>query len=143
MAEHGSSLAGLVAQMGEHARQRNDALAALGVPVGEYPALPVVEDFRRLWATHRQQAQLQASMQPPPADAGPLNSASLAHRALAAMHDSSPGYLQHFMTWLDALAWLDRMQSKDGLPGGKDATTTGQRKRASSGKRKTKTKTGR
>lgn len=123
MAEHGSSLAGLVAQMGEHARQRNDALAALGLPVGEYPALPVVEDFRRLWATHRQQAQLQASMQPPPADAGPLNSASLAHRALAAMHDSSPGYLQHFMTWMDTLTWLDRMQASGNLtpPGDKPA----------------------
>ncbi|MEN1925217.1 DUF2894 domain-containing protein [Luteimonas qiangzhengi] len=115
MAEQGSSLTGLVAQMGEHARQRNDALAALGLPVGEYPALPAVEDFRRLWATQRQQAQLRASMQPPPADAGPLNSASLAHRALAAMHDSSPGYLQHFMTWLDALAWLDRLQASGGL----------------------------
>ena len=134
MAEHGSSLAGLVAQMGEHARQRNDALAALGVPVGNYPALPAVEDFRRLWATHRQQAQLQASMQPPPADAGPLNSASLAHRALAVMRDSSPGYLQHFMVWMDALAWLDRMQASGGRSGEKDPGSTAPGRRR--GKRK-------
>ena len=134
MAEQGNPLSSLVAQMGEHARQRNDALAALGLPVGEYPALPAVEDFRRLWATQRQQAQLQASMQPPPADAGPLNSASLAHRALAAMHDSSPGYLQHFMTWLDALAWLDRMQASGGRPGEKDPGSTAPGRRR--GKRK-------
>ncbi|MGY0561226.1 DUF2894 domain-containing protein [Luteimonas sp. A277] len=121
MAEHRDTLAGLVAHLGEQARQRNAALRTIGLPASEYPELPAVEAFRRLWASQRQQAQLRASMQPPPADAGPLNSANLAHRALAVMHESSPGYLQHFMTWMDALAWLDRMHASGGLapPGDK------------------------
>ena len=110
MAEAGT-LSGLVARLEEGARERQAALEALGFGVADYPQLGAVQDFRRLHARVRSRAQLRETLRPPPADAGPLNSASLAHRALALMRETSPGYLQHFMAYLDALSWLEQLQA--------------------------------
>ncbi|HDV6357027.1 TPA: DUF2894 domain-containing protein, partial [Burkholderia cenocepacia] len=37
----------------------------------------------------------------------PLNSNSLVHRSLATMRELSPDYLQQFLSYVDALAWLE------------------------------------
>jgi hypothetical protein len=42
-----------------------------------------------------------------PKNAGPLNSSSLVHRSLSLMREVSPEYLQHFLGYLDSLAWLE------------------------------------
>lgn len=42
------------------------------------------------------------------ADSGPLNPQMLAIRSLESMHALSPQYLNRFVTYLDALFWLDR-----------------------------------
>ena len=47
-----------------------------------------------------------------PKQAGPLNSQLLLHRALTLMRETSPGYLQHFMSQAEALMWLERSQAK-------------------------------
>lgn len=114
MAEQ-ESLAALVAHLRQQAGERETALAGIGLAAGDYPRLAAVDDFRRLWSQLHARRQLRAALAPPPADAGPLNSTSLAQRALALMHEASPGYLEHFMAWLDALAWLERMQAEGGL----------------------------
>ena len=114
MAER-DTLAGLLAHLRKQARERDHALQVLGQPTGEYPDLPALEDFRRLWSQQRTREQLRATLQPPPAGAGPLNSASLAHRALALMRTACPGYLQHFMAHLDALSWLEQMRAAGSL----------------------------
>lgn len=115
MAEpHG--LGDLLQQLQEQARTRDASLHALGLATAEYPQLPAVDDFRRLWSQLRAREYARTALAAAPADAGPLNSARLAQRALALMHDASPGYLQHFMTWLDALSWLEQMQA-GGMPG--------------------------
>ena len=120
MAEQ-DTLAGVLEQLRHQARERDDALQAIGVAAGEYPHLPALEDFRRLRSRQRAREQLRATLQPPPAGAGPLNSASLAHRALALMRTASPGYLRHFMGYLDTLSWLEQMDASAGLQPGKPA----------------------
>jgi len=123
------TLASLLSHIRQQAHERDAALQAIGEPAGDYPHLPALEDFRRLWSQQRTREQLRATLQPPPAGAGPLNSASLAHRALALMRTASPGYLQHFMAHLDALSWLEQMRASgslapEGGPGTPGARTT-------------------
>ncbi|WP_295967822.1 DUF2894 domain-containing protein [uncultured Xanthomonas sp.] len=79
------------------------------------PQLPAVEDARRLWTELRSRSQLRQSLQPAPADAGPLNSGVLVHRALALMRTLSPGYLQHFLSYVDALSWLQQLHDGGAL----------------------------
>ncbi|MCI2243051.1 DUF2894 domain-containing protein [Xanthomonas sp. PPL568] len=79
------------------------------------PQLPAVEDARRLWTELRSRSQLRQSLQPAPADAGPLNSGVLVHRALTLMRTLSPGYLQHFLSYVDALSWLQQLQEAGAL----------------------------
>lgn len=109
-----ATLSALAEQLAGHARERERALRALGLDTGEYPQLPAVEEFRRMHGQLRMREQLHASLKPPPADAGPLNSASLAHRALAVMRAASPGYLRHFIQYLDSLSWLEQIQPAAG-----------------------------
>lgn len=104
-------LTALLAHIERQARERDAALEAIGLATGGYPQLPALDDFRRLWSEQRTREQLRAALSPPPAGAGPLNSASLAHRALALMQSASPGYLQHLMGYLDGLSWLEQMQA--------------------------------
>lgn len=103
------------------------------------PQLPAVEDARRLWTELRSRSQLRQSLQPAPADAGPLNSGVLVHRALALMRTLSPGYLQHFLSYVDALSWLQQLQEagalatpqKSGSAAGKPATPRGKPRKRS------------
>lgn len=107
--------------------------------VGVQPAdgdLGAVRDFRRIWSQVRTRSQLRRSLESAPTDAGPLNSGSLVHRALGLMQDASPGYLQHFMAYIDALSCLERLCGDADLsgatpaaPGGKAAGRTRARKR--------------
>jgi hypothetical protein len=74
-----------------------------------YPELPALADFRQLWSTLRADSQLQQTVAHTPTDAGPLNSAALASRAIALMRDTSPGYLRAFLAYVDELAWLEQL----------------------------------
>lgn len=69
-----------------------------------------LDEVRRIWAGVRAESQMRRSLQPSAADTGPLNSRSLVHRSLTLMRDLSPGYLQHFLAYVDALSWLEQMQ---------------------------------
>lgn len=77
---------------------------------GAFPELPMLSDIRQLWSGLRTESQLRQSLQPAPANAGPLNSSALAHRAIASMRELSPGYLRHFLGYLDALSWMEQLQ---------------------------------
>ena len=74
-----------------------------------YPDVPALADFRQLWATLRADSQLQQSAAHTPTDAGPLNSAALASRAIALMRELSPDYLRAFLAYVDDLAWLEQL----------------------------------
>ncbi len=82
-----------------------------GAQHASYPEHPALADARTTWETLRADRQLRQSLRQAPADAGPLNSVVLVHRAMARMRELSPGYLRHFLAYVDALSWLERLQS--------------------------------
>ncbi|MCM2338516.1 MAG: DUF2894 domain-containing protein, partial [Lysobacter sp.] len=98
-----SALAELIGHIASRAAQdsvpASDA-AALAVPSDT----PVFADIRQVCAEVRTESQLRQALADAPADAGPLNSASLVHRALTRMRDLSPDYLEHFVAYVDALS---------------------------------------
>ncbi|MBB4127007.1 hypothetical protein GGR77_002321 [Xanthomonas translucens] len=95
------------------ANDANDTANA--TPLQSAQQLPTLDDARRLWAELRSRSQLRQSLQLAPSDAGPLNSGVLVHRSLALMRTVSPGYLQHFLAYVDALSWLQQMHDEDVL----------------------------
>jgi hypothetical protein len=89
---------------------------------GTYPELAALPQFRALWATLRNESQVRQTLAQAPSDGGPLNSSVLVHRTLNWMGDVSPGYLQHFLAYLDNLAWLDTLQQRGTLPSRESAS---------------------
>ncbi|EML1597466.1 DUF2894 domain-containing protein [Burkholderia cenocepacia] len=67
----------------------------------------LVDYFRTMWSKVRTEQQYRQSLDQVPRNAGPLNSNSLVHRSLATMRELSPEYLQQFLSYVDALAWLE------------------------------------
>ncbi|MGA6181151.1 DUF2894 domain-containing protein [Stenotrophomonas sp. NPDC077421] len=84
-----------------------------------FPAMPAVAEFQALWTAVRTRSQVRQSLAQGPGDGGPLNSAVLIHRAMTRMGELAPGYLRHFMAYVDALAWMEHLQ-QGGLLGGKE-----------------------
>jgi hypothetical protein len=74
-----------------------------------YPELPVLAEVRATWARLRNASQLKESLAQMPTNGGPLNSGVLVHRALTLMKETSPGYLTHFMAYLDALSGMEHL----------------------------------
>lgn len=87
----------------------SEQLAAGDSPRPAYPEVAQLEDARRRWSRIRAESQLRESLEAAPTDAGPLNSGRLVHRSITLMREQSPGYLQSFLSYLDALAWLEQM----------------------------------
>ena len=109
-----STLAGLVGYIAEHAAECDGASTDDVIPRPEFPELAALDDFRKLWSAVRVENQTRVSLEQVPTDAGPLNSGALVHRSLTLMRELAPGYLRHFMAYVDALTWLERM-SDDGV----------------------------
>ncbi|TPQ32826.1 DUF2894 domain-containing protein, partial [Burkholderia ubonensis] len=89
----------------------------------------LIDYFRATWSKVRTEQQYRQSLDQVPRNAGPLNSNSLVHRSLATMRELSPDYLQQFLSYIDALAWLEDLAG--GPPPDKDAPRA---KAAKSGK---------
>lgn len=106
------ALSALVAGLGQGQGQ---GLAA--APVARAGALPVLDgqdallQSRRTWNRLHTQSQLRRSLEQLPVDAGPLNSAVLAHRALSLMQDASPAFAEHFVSYVDTLASLELLSA--------------------------------
>ena len=49
------------------------------------------------------------SLEQVPENAGPLNSGALVHRSIGLMRELSPGYLQQFLSYIDALSWVEQI----------------------------------
>lgn len=95
-----------------------------------YPELPSLDAFRRIWSRVRTESQLRQSMAPVPENAGPLNSSALVHRSIALMRELSPGYLQHFLAYVDDLSWMERVGDGAAGPAGSlQPATIGKRAR--------------
>ncbi|MCC7633958.1 DUF2894 domain-containing protein [Stenotrophomonas rhizophila] len=124
-------LAGLLATLAQ--RERTAPIQTRPVTAHDdaaaFPALPAVSEFRDLWTRVRNESQQRLSLAQGPGDGGPLNSAVLVHRSLTLMSELAPGYLQHFLMYLDNLAWLEQLQP---------ATATGSKEAARTRKNKPK-----
>jgi hypothetical protein len=73
------------------------------------PELPVLDYFRETWSKFSAEKQLRRSREQVPDNAGPLNTNSLVHRSLSLMRACSPGYLQQFLSYVEALSWMEQM----------------------------------
>lgn len=119
--------AAAVPQAAESPNARRTALAGLGdlvdrlgrqaqaspVPARaplphEAPPLKAVAAFQGTWSRLRAEQRLRQALAQVPAKAGPLNSQQVVHRALQAMHDLSPAYLDAFMAHIDTLLALEQ-----------------------------------
>lgn len=89
--------------------------------------LAALEGFRELWSTVRSESQLRQSLAFEPTNAGPLNSAALVHRSMALMRELSPGYLQHFLAYIDELSWIEQLGQ--GMAAKPTSRSSGARKR--------------
>jgi hypothetical protein len=99
-------------------------------PPAAFPELPALEAFRSIWTKVRTDSQLRQSLEQVPTDAGPLNSGMLVHRAIALMRAVSPGYLQHFVAYVDTLSGLEQLQHAGALPLQEAPMTEGAPRRA-------------
>lgn len=94
-----------------------------------YPELAVLEYFRGVWSQVSADRQVRQSQEQVHKNAGPLNSNQLVHRTLSLMRGLSPGYLQQFLSYTDALMWMEQMAAAVAPPP-KDAPRAGARKTA-------------
>ncbi|WP_367068214.1 DUF2894 domain-containing protein [Oryzisolibacter sp. LB2S] len=73
--------------------------------------LQVLQRHRATWTRLSAEERLRQALAQVPAQAGPLNSHHLVHRALMLMQAASPEYLQRFVPYVDALLALEQMQA--------------------------------
>ncbi|WP_243410797.1 DUF2894 domain-containing protein [Pusillimonas noertemannii] len=108
-----SPLAGQLAHLAEQAPHKY-----AGKPPGSTlnDELPEVDYFQKTWSRLSTGLRLQQSQRQVPENAGPLNSSHLIHRSLLLMQERSPGYLQHFLSYIDTLSWMEQLTADTTLP---------------------------
>ncbi len=120
-----SPLADLLAYIGQQAHALPDAASAANaatLPPGDLqpkakesatgqrrpaPELKSVAYFRDEWSKLSTEQQLTQTLAQAPENAGPMNSQHLVLRSLQVMRDIAPDYLHGFMSYIDALIWLE------------------------------------
>lgn len=100
-----------------------------------YPELPEIDYFRDALSKVSTNRQVRQSLERVPENAGPLNSNHLVHRSLLMMRELSPGYLRHFLAYVDGLSWMEQVNAF-GMPMGKDAVKPGAARKTSRAKAK-------
>ena len=99
-------LAELVDYIASHPQAGDERVALSAAVRSELKAL---DYFRETWSKVSAEKQVRVSLEQVPGNAGPLNSSSLVHRSLALMRELSPGYLQQFLAYVDALSWMEQI----------------------------------
>ena len=109
------AVAAAAAKGGGRGRTKGDAALSTpgAAPAGAAPKgeLATLRRFRGTWSRLSAQQRLRQTLAQVPAQAGPLNSNAVVHRALVLMQEVSPAYLQRFVAYADALLWLEHQQS--------------------------------
>jgi hypothetical protein len=93
----------------------------------------MLDYFRKTWASLRTENQFRQSLGQVPQNAGPLNSNSLVHRSLSLMRELSPGYLQHFLSYVDALSWMEQLGGPE-APASKETPRAATSRKSARGK---------
>jgi hypothetical protein len=94
-----------------------------------FSELAILDTFRKIWSRLHNENQLRQALDHLPTNAGPLNSSALVHRSIMLMREFSPGYLQQFLSYVDALSWMEQMNDAVALAA-KDAARPASAKRA-------------
>ena len=121
--EQGPSRRGPLAELVDHVARHASSLgdgptASDAVPRLSSPAeLKTLRYFRSTWSKLSADRRLTQSLAKMPQNAGPLNSHHLVHRSLTLMRDLSPEYLNRFMSYVDALLWLEQVNGASALAG--------------------------
>ncbi len=71
--------------------------------------LKAIRNYRGTWSRLRAERRLHQALALVPHNAGPLNTQRLLHQALQLMQQASPGYLLHFMAYVESLLALDQV----------------------------------
>lgn len=87
--------------------QRPRAKDSVGASRPPAPELKSVAYFRDEWSKLSTEQQLTQTLAQAPENAGPMNSQHLVLRSLQFMRDIAPDYLHGFMSYIDALIWLE------------------------------------
>ncbi|MEM5338200.1 DUF2894 domain-containing protein [Paraburkholderia azotifigens] len=111
-------LAGLVDYIATHAIDHGERAPSSPAVHAELKAL---DYFRETWSKVSAEKQLRQSLEQVPGNAGPLNSSSLVHRSLSLMRELSPGYLQQFLSYVEALSWMEQLTTGGGVQPVKEA----------------------
>jgi hypothetical protein len=94
---------------GPGAARRTEAQQIASLSDPEPPAsLTAVTAFKGTWSRLRADQRLRQALAQVPASAGPLNSSQVVNRALQAMRELAPAYLDAFMAHVDTLLWLEQ-----------------------------------
>lgn len=75
--------------------------------LGDATAQSSVDYFRDNWSRLSTARKVNQALDQAPRNAGPINSHGLVLRSLAQMRDASPAYLNHFVSYVDALLALE------------------------------------
>lgn len=109
-----AALSALVRQLEQHSPE--DAVR-LGADAGSRTELKAIRNFRKTWSKLSVDKQVAQALEQAPKNAGPINSHMLMLRSLALMRDTSPDYLNRFMSYADTLLCLDQGEKeKPGNP---------------------------
>lgn len=127
----GRSTAPLVASPAAKATSTPPAAAIFASP----RPLKAVEQHQGTWARLRVETRLREALAQVPVGAGPLNTSRLVNRALQAMRDLSPEYLDAFMSHADTLLRLEQA-SGGNLPTKPQAGSAAKPRAGSRGSRK-------
>ena len=103
-------LTDLVGSMAQQAPEKTGSTAANhdGTNAGPGAELKSVRYFGDTWSKLGTNQRLTQALAQGPENAGPLNSHLLVLKSLETMRDISPDYLNRFMSYVDALLWLDQ-----------------------------------
>lgn len=131
-----SPLSGLLDHIGRSTREAAGGYAGGTAATPSAPAeLKALSYFRSTWSRLSLERQLSDAFAQAPENAGPLNSHHLVLQALGQMREISPEYLRQFMSYVDALLWLEQADGSRN-PGRNNAP----RKNAGRGEREKKRK---
>jgi hypothetical protein len=102
------TLGDLVRHMAQHTPPPSGIAMAAPMAITPRTELKSVHYFRNTWSKLSAEKQVTQALGQAPKNAGPINSHVVALRSLALMRDTSPDYLNRFMSYVDTLLCLDQ-----------------------------------
>jgi hypothetical protein len=114
------------------AQQTNEDIASDSTRDGQdLSDLKSLRYFRASWTKLSTDHSVAQALATGPSNAGPLNSHALILRSLESMRDTAPAYLTRFMSYANALLWLEQANNANAPPKKSTGRGEGNKKRKS------------